>query len=246
MNNKFHKIKAIASAAMAICASVAVVSCAGSAGGNNSAGSQAKIAGQCNSNKAKNNMKLTKEMFYKDGKFDEAAAKKAYIEMMENLGYPISDNLRENMWVSDFALGNFPAVGMGGIFWAQENVHGVFGHEILLLPNQMLIEHYHVAGNGLPAKNECWQARAGTSYCFGENGEDASKYPDVKVPESQKKFITVNKVSVADAKKGNVVWMGRIGARHYQIAGPEGAVVTEYGTFHSNDNNRYTNPSVGF
>ena len=97
MNNKFHKIKAIASAAMAICASVAVVSCAGSAGGNNSAGSQAKIAGQCNSNKAKNNMKLTKEMFYKDGKFDKAAAKKAYIEMMENLGYPISDNLRENM-----------------------------------------------------------------------------------------------------------------------------------------------------
>ena len=116
-------------------------------------------------------MKLTKEMFYKDGKFDKAAAKKAYIEMMENLGYPISDNLRENMWVSDFALGDFPAVGMGGIFWAQENVHGVFGHEILLLPNQMLIEHYHVAGNGLPAKNECWQARAGTSYCFGENGE---------------------------------------------------------------------------
>ena len=55
-----------------------------------------------------------------------------------------------------------------------------------------------------------------------------------------------NKVSVADAKKGNIVWMGRIGARHYQIAGPEGAVVTEYGAYHSNDNNRYTNPSVGF
>lgn len=108
MNNKLHKIKVIASAFMALCVGMAVVSCAGSAGGNNSAGSQAKIAGQCNSNKAKNNMKLTKEMFYKDGKFDEAAAKKAYIEMMENLGYPISDNLRENMWVSDFALGDFP------------------------------------------------------------------------------------------------------------------------------------------
>lgn len=91
-------------------------------------------------------------MFYKDGKFDQEAAKQAYIDMMENLGYPISENLRDNMWVSDFALGDFPAVGMGGIFWAQENEHGVFGHEILLLPNQMLIEHWHVAGNGLPAK----------------------------------------------------------------------------------------------
>lgn len=196
--------------------------------------------------KNEKDMKLTKEMFYKDGKFDQEAAKQAYIDMMKNLGYPISENLRDNMWVSDFALGDFPAVGMGGIFWAQENEHGVFGHEILLLPNQMLIEHWHVAGNGLPAKNECWHARAGTSYCFGESGEDASKYPDVKVPESQKKYVTVNKVSVADAKKGNIVWMGRIGARHYQIAGPEGAVVTEYGAYHSNDNNRYTNPSVGF
>lgn len=72
--------------------------------------------------------------------------------MMENLGYPISDNLRENMWATDFDLGDFPAVGMGGIFWAHENEHGVFGHEIFLLPNQMLIEHRHVAGCGLPAK----------------------------------------------------------------------------------------------
>ena len=190
--------------------------------------------------------KLTKDMFYKNGKFDEAAAKQAYFDMMENLGYPISDNLRENMWVSDFGLGEFPEVGMGGIFWAHENEHGVFGHEIFLLPNQMLIEHWHVAGNNLPAKNECWHARAGVSYCFGENGEDASKYPNVKVPESQKKFITVNKVTPACSKKGNVVWMGRLESRHYQIAGPEGAVVTEYGAFHSNDNNRYTNPDVKF
>ena len=189
-------------------------------------------------------MKLEKQMFYKDGKFDAEAAKKAYFEMMENLGYPISDNLRENMWATDFDLGDFPAVGMGGIFWAHENGHGVFGHEIFLLPNQMLIEHRHVAGCGLPAKNECWQARAGTSYCFAETGEDASKYPNVKVPESQKKFITVDKVNVADAKKGNIVWMGRLESSHYQIAGDKGAVVTEYGAFHSNDNNRYTNPNV--
>lgn len=190
--------------------------------------------------------KLTKDMFYKNGKFDQEAAKLAYFNMMKNLGYPVSENLLKNMWASDFALGDFPNVGMGGIFWAHDNKTGVFGHEIILLPNQMLIEHYHVAGNGLPAKNECWQARAGKAYCFGEEGDDAAKFPNVKVPESQKHFITVNKVKCADAKEGNVVWLNRLGARHYMIAGPDGAVVTEYGAFHSNDNNRYTNPKVGF
>lgn len=190
--------------------------------------------------------KLTKNMFYKNGKFDEEAAKQAYFDMMEKLGYPISENLRKNMWVSDFALGDFPNVGMGGIFWAHENKNGVFGHEIFLLPNQLLVEHRHVPGNGLPAKNECWQARAGSAFCFGETGEDASKYPQVKVPESQKKFVSVNKVNPIDAKTGNVVWLSRLESSHYMIGGPQGACVTEYGAFHSNDNNRYTNPKVGF
>lgn len=190
--------------------------------------------------------KMTKEMFYKDGKFDEKAAKQAYFDMMKDLGYPISDNMRENMWAIDFGLGDFPAVGMGGIFWAQENEHGVFGHEILLLPNQMLVEHYHVAADGLPAKNECWQARAGSTYCLGEVGEDMSKFPNLKIPESQKNFVTQKKVTLACSKKGNVVWLSKTLARHSQIAGPRGAVVTEYGAFHGNNAQRFTNPNVKF
>lgn len=192
--------------------------------------------------------KLTKDMFYKNGKFDEEAAKQAYFDMMTKLGYPISENLRKNMWVCDFGLGDFPKVGMGGIFWIHDNDKGdgIFGHEIFLLPNQMLIEHAHFPYGGLPAKYEAWQCRAGRSYCFGEEGEDASKYPDVKVPESQKKFITVHKVCVADAKEGNIVRLNRKQAFHYQIAGPEGAVVTEYGVRHQNEGNRYTNPDVKF
>lgn len=191
---------------------------------------------------------LTKDMFYKDGVFDKEAAKQAYIDMMERLNYPVSDNMRENLWAEDFGLGDFPAVGMGGIFWANDEKTGVFGHEILLLPNQMLIEHYHVVpeGKDVPAKNECWQARAGTSYCFGEEGVDASTYPAVKVPDSQKDAITVNKVTEASAKKGNIVWLNKLEARHYQIAGPEGAVVTEYGAFHSGDGVKFTNKNANF
>ena len=234
---------------MLVCAAVAAALAAGCAGN----GSQNppttdtcpyKTGVQQNSSQKK----LAKNMFYKNGKFDEEAAKQAYFDMMKNLGYPISDNLRKNMWVCDFGLGDFPAVGMGGIFWIHDNEKGdgIFGHEIFLLPNQMLIEHAHVPHGGLPAKYESWQCRAGKSYCFGEEGEDASKYPDVKVPESQKKFVTVHKVCVADAKEGNIVRLNRKEAFHYQIAGPEGAVVTEYGVHHQNDGNRYTNPDVKF
>lgn len=190
---------------------------------------------------------LTKDMFYKNGKFDQEAAKQAYFDMMKRFGYPISENLKANMWATDFGLGDFPAVGMGGIFWVQDNKkNGLFGHEIFLLPNQMLVEHYHVAADGLPPKWECWQARAGSSFCFGETGEDMSNYPNVKVPASQAKYFTQNKVTKICAKQGNLAFLNKQLARHSQIAGPLGAIVTEYGVFHGDNAQRFTNPNVKF
>lgn len=200
----------------------------------------------CDSENQKKEISMEKSDYYKDGNFNQEAAKQAYISMMENLGYPISDNMRENFWASDFGLGEFPQVGMGGIFWVVDDKSGMFGHEILLLPNQLLIEHWHEKTDKLPAKFESWHCRAGRSYCFGEEGEDAAKYPEVKVHESQLKYITTNKVSVCDAKKGNIVWLNKVGARHYQIAGPQGAVVTEYGSFHAGEGTKFTNPNVKF
>ncbi len=190
---------------------------------------------------------LTKDMFYKDGVFDQEAAKQAYFDMMKRMGYPISENLKANFWAIDFGLGDFPAVGMGGVFWAHENEHGVFAHDIYLLPNQFLVEHAHVAHGGLPPKHECWMAVRGTTYCFGEEGEDVANYPELVIPESQKKFVTqVSKVNPSCAKKGNVVWLNRPTAFHSQIAGPEGAIVAEFGTYHQNEGNRFTNPDVTF
>ena len=236
------KLCKLALALLAISAGLAIAGC-------NSASNPGTASGVEKCPFAKNDSntkKITKDMFYKNGKFDEEAAKKAYFDMMEKLGYPISENMRKNMWATDFNLGDFPVVGMGGIFWAHENEHGVFGHEILLLPNQMLIEHAHMPSGKLPAKYECWHCRAGKTYCLGETGEDISKYPELKIPESQKPYVTATKVSVSDAKKGNVVWLNRILAKHSQIAGPEGAVVTEYGSFHETAANAFTNPNVKF
>jgi len=68
----------------------------------------------------------------------------------------------------------------------------------------------------------------------------------VKVPESQKKYFTQNKVIKISAEKGNIAQLNRQEARHSQIAGPEGAIVTEYGVFHGNNAQRFTNPGVKF
>lgn len=181
--------------------------------------------------------------FYSDGKFDQDKAKEAYFAMMKRFSYPISENLRKNMWVADFNLGDFAHVGMAGIFWYNDKATNVFGHEIFLLPGQMIVEHAHVQAGDVGPKREAWQVRHGWICTFGE-GDAPEKACPVTLPASQKDFITVrawNRVN-----EGEVDSLKRATAKHFMIAGSQGAIVTEYGTFHDNAGLRFTNPKVKF
>ena len=41
---------------------------------------------------------------------------------------------------------------------------------------------------------------------------------------------------------GDITALKQLAGRHFLMAGPEGAVVTEYGTYHDNAGLRFTNP----
>lgn len=186
---------------------------------------------------------MKNEDFYTDGKFDQAKAKEAYFAMMKRYHYPIPENLRQNMWVADFNLGDFVHVGMAGIFWYNDKATNVFGHEIFLLPGQMIVEHAHVQAGDVAPKREAWQVRHGWICTFGE-GTAPEKACPVELPASQKDFISVR--AWLQVKEGEVDYLKRATAKHFMVAGPQGAIVTEYGTFHDNAGLRFTNPKVKF
>ncbi len=182
------------------------------------------------------------EHFYgADGKFDAEKGKAAYYELMAKYHVPVSDYLKANVWATDFGLGDFVHAGMGGIFWVNEKDFGYFGHEIYLLPGQMIVEHAHVATDK-PAKMESWQVRNGWVYLFGEGAEspEAAKL----IPESQQKFTTARNVNRLDV--GGAVRLAAIGQKHFMMGGSEGALVTEYATYHDGAGLRFTNPGVKF
>jgi len=89
--------------------------------------------------------KYTNDDFYKNGELDPQIALAAYLDMLEHYGVPYSDFLKENLWITDFSLGDFENVGMAGIFWVNDQEHKYLGHEIYLLPGQMIVEHRHIA-----------------------------------------------------------------------------------------------------
>ncbi len=175
-----------------------------------------------------------------DGKFSEDAAKKACFDMMERFHYPVYEKLRKEMWVLDFGLGNFVEVGMGGIFWINDKEGKYLGHEIFLLPGQMIPEHWHVKTDEVAAKAEAWQLRYGGVTLFGE-GDPSPEFEKV-VPAGERPATTVKHATVLAL--GEVAPLSRIESRHFMVAGPEGCIVTEYASYHDMKALRFTNPKA--
>ena len=174
------------------------------------------------------------------GEFQADKAKEAYFDMFRRFGYSISETLQKGIWVLDFHLGDFANVGMAGIFWVNRQEFSYFGHEIYLLPGQMIPEHQHLATDKGPAKMESWQPRHGMIHTFGEGAATPEFF--AKIPASQRELVKSRHCKpLAIDEVGD---LNRREAWHFMVAGPEGALVTEYGTFHDMAGLRFSNPKA--
>jgi len=179
-----------------------------------------------------------------DDKFNVEAAKDAYLAMLKRFGRPFSDELRKTMFVADFGLGHFLEVGLGGNLWVNDKKWNYTSLEMFLLPNQMVPEHWHVAlpDESVPAKMESWHVRYGSTYTYGEGS--ATEKPGVKIHAVEKPFVTV--MHEKRLGMGEVTGITKPGEKHWQQAGPEGAIITETSTFHTGAAVRFTNPKIKF
>lgn len=178
--------------------------------------------------------------YYSNGKFNKEVALKAVLDMFKFYGVEYTEFMEKNMFISDFNLGDFENTGMAGIFWVNDSEHNMFGHEIYLLPGQMIAEHAHVATN-YPAKHETGLVRYGSGYNFSI-GAPTPNPP--ALPESQKRYITLSHFEPKNV--GDMVFLAKIESKHFLFAGPNGMIVTEFGTYHDNAGLRFSNPNVKF
>lgn len=190
----------------------------------------------CNINKKMAySKKYTNADFYKDGKFQQEVAMAAMKDMFAFYDVPFTELMAKDMWVTDFGLGDFENVGMGGIFWVNDPEYKYFAHAIYLLPGQMIPEHAHVKTD-FPAKHESWMVEKGWVYNFSEVGDatpDAPAIPAGHGPIKSKNFVV--------QKVGDVLRLKQPETFHFMMAGPEGAIVDEWACYHDNAGLRFTN-----
>ena len=78
------------------------------------------------------------------------------------------------------------------------------------------------------------------TYTFGE-GEPTPELFD-KIPPSQRDIVKSRHCTPLGIDE--LADLNRLTAWHFMVAGPEGALVTEYGTFHDMDGLRFSNPKA--
>jgi len=193
---------------------------------------------ECKMNKVKT---YTNADFYdSNGTFQVDKARDAYYDLFERFQYPISEKIKNDMWILDFQMGDFAQVGMAGIFWLNREDYGYFGHEIYLLPGQMIPEHCHKPTPKGVAKMESWHPRRGMIYTFGE-GEPTPELLE-EIPPSQREVVHSRHCTPLGIDE--IGHLNRLESWHFMVAGPEGALVTEYGTFHDMDGLKFSNPKA--
>ncbi|MBI5817730.1 MAG: hypothetical protein HZA88_01995 [Verrucomicrobia bacterium] len=198
------------------------------------------LPGACNAQGDKTvNIKFDNAFFYKDGKFDLEKGKDAIIALMKHHGYPVYPGIREKLFVSDYGLGHFTEVGLAAVMWKNNEPDRYMLMDIYLMPNQMLPEHWHQAAKGNPSKLEGWLVRYGLSHIVGEGDPNLT----VKVPAIHNGGKVTVEHEVA-AKPGDFVPLNRGGAHHWQMAGPEGAIITEVANVHTDAGVRHLDKAM--
>lgn len=184
--------------------------------------------------------KYTNKDFYKDSKLQKDVVLKAYEEMLAHYDIELSDFMRKNLWITDFELGDFENVGMAGFFWVNDEKSNYFAHEIYLLPGQMITEHKHTATNFAP-KMESWVVKKGWIYNYSV-GEETPGGP--KLPECQNGHITAK--NYVKQNPDEIIHLNELEAPHFMMAGPDGAVVYEFASYHDMEGLKFTNPKAVF
>ena len=213
---------------------------AGSVAGMAALGGAAHAAEACCS--AKGKLMFDNAQFYdSDGKFDVEKGKDAVEALCRHHGYPTFPGMREGLWVSDYGTGEFTKLGLAAYIFINNVEDRYMMMDIFLLPGQMLPEHWHLEGEGNPAKREGWLVRWGASHIVGIGEPNLSD--EVVIPKIHCGGTAETRHEVL-ATPGMFVPLAKVGTKHWQYGGPEGAIITEVANVHTNTAVRHADKAL--
>jgi D-lyxose ketol-isomerase len=156
---------------------------------------------------------------------------------LDRAGIVLTSNELQQLEIADFGFGEFEQTGLAVVVYI--NTTRVCAKELVMLPRQTCPEHLHPPVNGAPGKEETFRCRAGEVYLY-VSGDPAPR-PKASPPVGHEKTYTVwHEIVLRPGEQYTIhpeTW-------HWFQAGPLGAIVSEFSTRSTDENDIFRDPRI--
>jgi D-lyxose ketol-isomerase len=165
------------------------------------------------------------------------AAVERSLSMLKRAGLPITPAERESIEVADFGLNELEKTGLEILVYV--NTDRVCAKELVIFPHQTCPEHWHPTKGSRLGKEETFRCRWGTVYLYvpGEPTADPAGRP----PAGSEPYYNVR--HQVTLKPGDQYTL-HPDTPHWFQAGPEGAIVSEFSTRSTDDEDVFSDPRI--
>jgi D-lyxose ketol-isomerase len=148
---------------------------------------------------------------------------------LDRAGIALTSEEAANIEIADVGLGEFEEIGLAVVTYI--NTKRVCSKELILFPGQTFPQHKHPPVGDAPGKEETFRCRWGEMYLYIPG--EPTLNPRAKPPKNREDTYAVWHEIVL--RPGDQYTLGPE-TWHWFQAGPEGAIVSEFST-HSTDEN---------
>lgn len=156
------------------------------------------------------------------------------LELFEKANIILTEKEKANLEIADFGLNKVREVGLQLITYVNTDL--VCAKELALLPGQICPEHKHPKRSFDEGKEETFRCRYGKVFLYVEG--EPTKSSEVLLPEEDQGYYTVFHEIILEVGMQHTIYPNTL---HWFVAGLEGAVVSEFSTRSTDEEDIFTN-----
>jgi D-lyxose ketol-isomerase len=158
-------------------------------------------------------------------------------EVLTQAGIVLTPEEAAHIEVADMGLNRLAVEGLELVTYINNDRY--CAKELVLFPGQTCPEHRHPSVDGKPGKQETFRCRTGEVWLYVE-GEPAASIR-AKVHEAAKDYYTVfHEIALKPGEQYTIP----PNTLHWFQAGPQGAVVSEFSSRSTDENDIFTDPNI--
>jgi D-lyxose ketol-isomerase len=162
--------------------------------------------------------------------------RKQAADLFQKAGFYITNREREEIEIADFGLDDFEKQGLGILVYV--NTDRCCAKELAIWPGQTCPEHRHPPVGDDPGKEETFRCRWGTVFLYVPGESTAN--PICNAPAGGDAYTVWHEVQLQPGDQYTIM----PNTLHWFQAGPDGAVVSEFSTRSTDENDVFTNRAI--